>query len=268
MTRIGIAGLGTVALLGALAAGAAATPPIACVPAGTCESASVGFGPAYPSGTEYEDFILPSIGLHITDDDGDGAYEDERCGTDSEGVLALAHAIIGQIEALDTACEALPAGPNIACATPPIVPAPGAQEFCNMGLGVVAAALESEAVFITRCEMQGDFVNGAETQAAYEDTKLVLSRAIEERLRASDKLVSLFLPRSAGGRLEEVRALVELRIRQYEAADAQSALDWSREIGRAKRKLALGDDRYADARYRDAYRSWGDAYRELRDIHL
>jgi len=271
MTRIMSRTLGAALLLAVLAVAtdAAAAAPIACVPAGiSCEGAGVGFQPGYPSGPSYDTFMGPAQGTHILDANGDGSYADERCDADREGALATADAALNVILAVGTGCEALPAGPNVACVTPPLVPTPGPQEFCKSALGVVAAALQANAVFITRCAVQDGLVQGAEIEAAYENTKLVLSRELEERLRACDKLLGLWLPRRVGGRLEEVRDLVALRIRQYQAADAQSANDWSPEIGRATRKLALGDARQSGEEFKEAYRLYCDAYRELRDIHL
>jgi hypothetical protein len=250
------------------ATGAMAAAPIACVPPGTCESASVGFTPAYPSGSEYDTFVGPAYGTHVLDANGDGSYADERCDANAEARLALADAALNVVLAVGTSCDALPAGPNVTCVTPPLVPTPGPQEFCKTALGVVAAGVQANAIFVTRCATQDGLVQGAEIESAYENTKLALSRDLEDRLRACDKLVSLWLPRRVGGRLEEVRAFVALRIRQYEAADAQSANDWSREIGRAKRKLGLGDARQQGENFKDAYRLYCDAYRELRDIHL
>jgi hypothetical protein len=256
-------------LLGALVSLPAAAVPLACAPAGTsCERAPVGFEPAYPAGGGWDAFIGPAQGFDILDGDGDGAFNDERCDSNREAALAEIGATLGVLVALGTACEALPAGPDVTCVTPPIVPVPGPQEFCTAALTVPATLLEANATSITRCELQDAFVDGAEVEAAYENTKLILSRDLEQHLRACDQLVGLFLPRRVGGRLEEVRDFVALRIRAFEEADAQSPNDLSRGLGRAQWWFDRGDARLAESRFKDAYRAYCVAYRELKGLVL
>jgi hypothetical protein len=267
-TATGLSALG-VLLAGLVSVRAAAAVPLACAPAGaSCERAPVGFEPAYPAGGGYDDFVGPAHGSDIMDDDADGSFNDERCGTNREAELAEIGAVLGVLVALGSACEALPAGPNIVCATPPIVPAPGPQEFCSAALAVPAALLEVNAIFITRCEIQGALVDRAEVEAAYENTKLLLSRDLELHLRECNQLVGLVLPRRVGGRLEEVRAFVDLRIAAFEEADALNPADVSRGVERAKWWLARGDGRLADSRFKDAFLSYCSAYRELRNLQL
>ena len=243
--------------------------PLDCAPAGaSCERAAVGFTPAYPAGGQYDAFIGPVQGTFIPDADADGSYADERCATNREAQMAEARSVIGTLVALGTVCEALPAGPDVACAVPPLVPAPGPQEFCSAALIAPAVALEVNAIFITSCELQDGFVNGAESEATYENTKLLLARDLEERLKRCDRLIGLFLPRSVGGRLEEVRDLVALRIRQYEEADALDPEDFSRELANAHKRFDAAQQWWADGNHKEAYRSYCEAYRELRGIRL
>lgn len=248
---------------------AASAVPLACSPAGvSCERASVGFTPDYPAGGQYDTLIGPIQGSFIPDADADGSYADERCATNREAQMAEAASVLGTLVALGTVCEALPSGPDIACVTPPLVPAPGPQEFCSAALIAPAVALEVNAIFITSCELQDDFVNGAEAEATYENTKLLLTRDLEERLKRCDRLVGLFLPRSAGGRLEEVRDLVALRIRQFEQADALAPADFSRGLTHAQMRFDAAQEWWTAGNYKEAYRSYCEAYRDLRGLRL
>ena len=268
MTRTTLLALG-VLLGGVVSLRAVAAVPIACEPPGTsCERAPVGFEPAYPTGSGYDTFIGPAFGSDITDGDGDGNFNDEQCNPDREAELAEIAATLGVLVALGTTCEALPSGPDVVCTTPPIAPAPGPQEFCMAALTVPATLLEVNAIAITRCEIQGALVEGAEVEAAYENTKLILSRDLEQHLRECNQLVGLFLPRRVGGRLEEVRAFVDLRIKAFDRAVAQSPQDLSKGLARAKWWFARGDARLAASRFKDAYREYCSAYRELKGLAL
>lgn len=246
---------------------AGATVPLACAPTGvSCERAPVGFAPAYPSGGSYDTFIGPVLGSDVPDDDADGAYNDERCGTDREASLKEIGAVLGILVAAGTACEAIPAGPDMVCLDPPMTPAMGPQEYCTAALAVPAAALEVDAIYITRCAMQGAFADRAEIEAAYENSKLILSRDLEQQLRECNPLVSLFLPRRLGGRLEEVQAFVALRLQAFDRMDAQSPADLSFDLGRAHGWFERGNDRLAAGAYKDAYAEYCRAYRELRNV--
>lgn len=238
--------------------------PLACVAGDSCEGAPLGYEPAYPGGPEYDVFIGPVHGSFIPDGDGDGDYADERCDSNRSAQLAEVESVLSLLVAIGATCEALPAGPNVACVTPPLVPAPGAQEFCHIPLAAIATGLEVDSIYVTRCDMQGRFVNGSEIEAAYENTKMLLGRDLEEHLRTCNALVGLWLPRSAGGRLEEVRDFVELRIAQYEGMDAASPEDLSEDIAKAQKKLDVGEAFRARENWKEAYRGYCDAYRELR----
>ena len=255
--------LAVVVLVAAVAPGRAGTPPLACAAGASCEGAPVGYEPAYPAGGEYDVFIGPVQGVHILDADGDGDFDDETCEPDRQAALAEVASTLSILVALGTACELLPSGPNVACVTPPLVPTPGPQEFCHMPLAAVATALEVDSIYVTRCQMQDRFVQGAEAEAAYENSKLLLARDLEEHLRACDDLLGLYLPRRVGGRLEEVHAFVTLRLAQYEALDAQSPEDLSADIAKARKRLD-GETWRAREEWREAFRGYCDAYRELR----
>lgn len=270
MTPMALRVLAASLLLATLAT-APGTPaaPLECSPAGvSCERAAVGFTPAYPAGGQYDVFIGPANGSFIPDADADRSYADERCDTNREAQMAEARAVIGTLVALGTACEALPAGPDVVCVTPPLIPAPGPQEFCSAALIAPAVALEVNAIFMTRCDLQDGFVDGAESEAMFENSKLLLARDVEERLKRCDRLVSLFLPRSVGGRLEEVRDLVALRIRQYEEADALDPEDFSRALANARKRFDAAQKWWAAGNHKEAYRSYCEAYRNLRGIRL
>lgn len=262
-------GLVTTCLVAAILAGSTATAlggaaPLACASGGSCEGAPLGYEPNYPAGGEYDLFIGPVHGSHILDGDADGDFNDESCDSNEEAILADVASALSILVAVGTACEALPSGPDVACVTPPLVPTPGPQEFCHIALAASATALEVDAIYITRCAMQGRFVQGAEIEAAYENTKLLLARDLEEHLRACNGLLGLYLPRQVGGRLEEVRDFVTLRVAQYEALDLQSPDDLSPDIVKAKKKLATGETWRARGNWREAFRGYCDAYRELR----
>jgi len=258
-----IAGVATTLLAGQTLA-RAAPAPLVCAAGDSCEGAPLGYQPAYPSGSEYDTFIGPVHGSFIPDGDGDGDYADERCDTNRSAQLAEVESVLALLVAIGATCEALPAGPNVACVTPPLVPAPGAQEFCHIPLAAIATGLEVDSIYVTRCDMQGRFVNGSETEAAYENTKLLLGRDLEEHLRTCNPLLGLWLPRSVGGRLEEVRDFVGLRIAQYQGMDAASPEDLSEDIAKAQKKLDAGEAFRARENWKEAYRGYCDAYRELR----
>jgi hypothetical protein len=254
--------------LGGLLPAPAVAIPIPCQEGTSCERAPVGWEPAYPAGGAYDVFVGNTFGDDIRDEDGDGAFNDERCDTNVEAGLAEIRSVVGVLVALGTTCEALPAGRDIPCTVPPLPAGPAAQEFCNIPLAAAAVGLELNAIDITRCDIQGRLVDGAEMEAAYENTKLVLARDLEQHLRACNQLVGLFLPRQVGGRLEEVRAFVDLRIKAYEQADAESPESFSRSLSRAKFWFGRGDERLAASRYKDAFRGYCAAYRTLREIAL
>jgi hypothetical protein len=262
--------LGAAVLLGILATSQPApAAPLDCAPAGvSCERAAIGFSPAYPAGGQYDGLIGPLRGTFVLDGDADGSFADERCDTNREAQMAEARSVIGTLVALGTVCEALPSGPNVVCAVPPLAPVPGPQEFCSAALIAPAVALEVNAIFITSCELQDGFVDAAEAEATYENTKLLLARDLEERLKRCDRLVGLFLPRQVGGRLEEVRDLVALRIRQYEQAAANSPADFSRELANAHKRFDAAQKWWAEENHKEAYRNYCAAYRELRGIRL
>lgn len=206
------------------------------------EKAAVGSQPPYPTGPAYDVFTatLPGLGL-LLDTNGDGAVNDERCDSNGEARLALVGATLQIITAAGIACNALPS--------------PGPQEVCFGVLTVPALALQAEAIVIAQCKLQDGLVQTAEIIATYQNSKHILASGLEEDLLQCNSLISLRSPQAFGGRAEEVREFVKLRIDQYELAGLKAT-----DLAKARQKLNLGSTDLAAGRYPQAYASFCVAY--------
>jgi hypothetical protein len=217
-------------------------PPVLPGTAGaTDEAGVVGFQPAFPSGPGYDAMTLSLKGLGLLlDANGNGKFNDEYCDTNGEANLALVEASIGTLVAGGAVCDALP---------------PGTKEVCYGVLSPFAIVLQSNAVAIIQCSTQDGFIDAAQTEAAFENTKILIASGLERNLGACDQIVSLRLPQAFGGRAEEVRDLVEFRVQQYEAGGGSANA-----VSRARAELTRGTTDLLAKRYRMAYGHWCTAY--------
>jgi hypothetical protein len=212
------------------------------------ERATVGFDPAYPAGPSYDVFTatLPGLGF-LSDTNGDGALNDERCNANSRAQVAIVDATFRILVAAGIACNALPAGPPAF-----------AQEICFGVLTVPALALQSDAIVIAQCALQDGLVQTAEIQASFENTRLLLASDIEEELLRCNRIMSLLYPASVGGRAEEVRDFVQVRLEQFEATNRSS-----QRASTARTRHTDGVTALAAGRYREAYEGFCTSYRHL-----
>jgi hypothetical protein len=208
------------------------------------ERATVGFAPAYPFGPSYDVFTatLPGLGF-LSDTNGDGALNDERCNANSRAQVAIVDATFRILVAAGIACNALP---------------PGAQEVCFGVLTVPALALQADATVIAQCALQDGLVQTAEIQASFENTRHLLASDLEGELLTCNRIMSLVLPASVGGRAEEVSEFVKVRLEQFETANGPSA-----RTKNARTRHDAGVAALAGALYGDAYVNFCVAYRHL-----
>ncbi|MDG2304244.1 MAG: hypothetical protein P8R42_06230 [Candidatus Binatia bacterium] len=214
------------------------------------EKAAVGFEALYPSGTEYEVAVAAVNGLLLVDGDGDGLTNDDRCDDDGEAEIAEAMAGLNILAATAPLCDAIPDASPVGDA---------ANIACNVVQAVTALAIQSVAIYAMQCGFQGSNVDGAEIEAAFENTRLIHSAEIEALLLDDCRqVVGLYLPEAFGGRAEQVRDLVQVRIRQ--AADAGG---FASEVEDAQDELSAGNNQLAAKNYRSAYKRYCDAYKTL-----
>ena len=212
------------------------------------EPAAVGFAPAYPAGPSYDVFTatLPGLGF-LSDTNGDGKLNDERCNANSRAQVAIVDATFRILVAAGIACNALPAGPPAF-----------AQEICFGVLTVPALALQADATVIAQCALQDGLVQTAEIQASFENTRHLLASDLEEELLKCNRVMSLLFPASVGGRAEEVRDFVRVRVEQFEAANRPAA-----SAKKARTRLDAGVTALAGAHYHAAYDDFCAAYRHV-----
>jgi hypothetical protein len=206
------------------------------------EKAAVGFDPPYPSGASYDVFTatLPGLGL-LSDGDGDGSDNDERCDSNGEARLALVFAELQIITAAGIACNALVS--------------PGPQEVCFGLLTIPALALQAESIVVAQCKYQDGLVQAAEITAGYQNTRHMLATRIEEDLLGCNTLMSLRYPQADGGRAEEVRDLLKLRIDQYAMAGLAAISE-----NKARENVSRGEADFAAGRFAAAYAHFCQAY--------
>jgi hypothetical protein len=251
MTARGVALLAA-ALLAVVARPVAAAELTCPAPDGaSCEKADVGFTPAYPDPAAMPDYAtftatLPGLG-YLKDLDDDGSVSDERCDANMEAGLGEAVAVMKTIAAGSVLCDALPENVDIGC---------------YVALSAVATAAQSAATVAAQCRFQDGLVDGAEAEATYENTKLVIVGQLEASLDRCIPLGTLMLPHSLGGRAEEVRDLVRRRI------DQMRTLGQTPDgVARAEDEQALGEARLAAGEYHDAFVQFCRAYKQLQLAH-
>lgn len=220
-------------------------PPVLPGTAGATEEAGVvGFQARFPAGPAYDAMTASLGGLNLLlDANGNGKLNDEYCDTNGEANLALVEASFGTLVAGGALCDA--------------IPTPG-KEVCYGLLSPFALTLQSNAVAIIQCSTQDGFIDAAQTEASFENTKILIASGLERNLRTCDQIVSLRLPQAFGGRAEEVRDLVEFRAQQFEAGGGAANA-----LSRARAELTLGTTDLNAGRYRMAYGHWCSAYNIL-----
>lgn len=242
-------GMATTAMWLAAGAAPALAADVWCPgPAGSsCEKAAVGFAPQYPDPTTAPDYgvftaTLPGLG-YLTDGDGDGTVHDERCGADKVAGLGTGIAALASIVSLTPACNAAPE--NV-------------DSGCFAAMTVFTTALEAVSILEAQCRLQNGLVGGAEIEAAYENTKMLAATQLELSLQECMPLGTVVLPRSLGGRAEEVADLVRHRIDQMDALGATPTA-----VDRAETDYAIATAQLTAAEYRNAYGNFCRAYSHL-----
>lgn len=237
----------------AVLAGPASAADLSCPgPDGSsCEKAEVGFAPGYPDPATAPDYgvftaTLPGLG-YLNDGDGDGNLHDELCGANKRSGLGSGLAALSTIVALTPGCNAAPE--NV-------------DSGCFAAMTVLTTALEGVSIVDAQCKLQDGLVGGAEAEAAYENTKLLAATQLELSLQTCMALGTLVLPRSLGGRAEEVAALVRQRIDQMDALGATPT-----GVGRAEAHYDVATAQLQAAEYRNAYGNFCKAYGYLQQAN-
>jgi hypothetical protein len=127
---------------------------------------TVDFPPAYPSGGNYDAFTatLPGLGLLL-----DGTTN--RCDTDAEAGAEIAASVFTAIEAAEFACAALP---------------PAASEVCYGVILVNSVVQVANEIAKSQCAFQDGLIDGAEIEAAYENSLIIHDNLIEHDLNLSN----------------------------------------------------------------------------------
>lgn len=116
------------------------------------------FPPPYPSGPSYQVFTATLSGMGaLSDSNGDGLLNDERCSADFEALhsilLATAKAADGT---LNLVCDG-----NLE---------PISRAICFGGAAIAFAFLVAEETILSQCSLQDALVDSAEIEAAYENS--------------------------------------------------------------------------------------------------
>lgn len=212
------------------------------------EKAAVGSQPGYPAGASYDAFTatLPGLGL-LSDTNGDGVVNDERCDSNGKSELALVQGSLQVLIATGILCNLVPSGPPFFL-----------QEACFAGVAIAAATLQASTIVISQCKYQDGLVQAAEISAGYQNTRHMLATRLEEDLLDCHTLMSLRLPQADGGRAEEVLGLLKLRIDQYVEAGL-AAISQSK----ARESVRLGEADFAAGRFAQARAHLCQAYNTL-----
>jgi hypothetical protein len=212
------------------------------------EKAAVGSNPGYPTGASYEAFTatLPGLGL-LSDRNGDGAVNDDRCNVNGKSELALVQGSLQVLIAAGILCNLAPSGPPLFL-----------QEACFGGVAIAAATLQGSTIVISQCQYHDGLVQSAEITASFQNTRHMLATRLEEDLLTCHPLMSLRLPQADGGRAEEVLGLVKLRIDQYVAAGLVPL-----SASKARDKVASAEADFAAGRFPQAYAHSCEAYNIL-----
>jgi hypothetical protein len=124
------------------------------------------FAPAYPSGSNYDAFTatLPGLGLLL-----DGTTN--RCDTDAEAGAEIAASVFTAIEAAEFACAALP---------------PGGEDACYAVILVNSVVQVANEIAKSQCAFQDGLIDGAEIEAAYENSVIIHDNLLEHDSNLSD----------------------------------------------------------------------------------
>jgi hypothetical protein len=124
------------------------------------------FPPAYPSGPDYDAFTatLPGLGLLL-----DGSTN--RCDTDAEAGAEIAASVFTAIQAAEFACEVLP---------------PGAEDACYGVILVNGVVQVANEIAKSQCAFQDGLIDGAEIEAAYENSVIIHENLLEHDMNLSN----------------------------------------------------------------------------------
>jgi hypothetical protein len=235
----------------------------------------VPFDPQYPSGASYDVWVdtLDNFGL-LTDTNGNGQLNDERCRPDGVAGAQIALATFKAVNAAaEHGCRAIPNGVIVGDGV--------AETACWVAQGILIQAQVANEIVVAQCEYQDGNITSAELQATFENTNRLIAlgndvcdliediqktvksleaQGLDDALDDCAKIVSLRLPASSGGRSEVVQAHVNTRILEFQAT-GNYATQHALRIAAAQQRLAVGAGLAAAGQYEAAYRDYCAAYR-------
>ncbi len=246
------------------------------------------FAPAYPSGSSYDVWVatLPGLGL-LSDSEGDGSLANERGSSNGESELQITKAAfdVAAIVA-DTACDIVV-----------VILGEGTNAPACVIKGVLHETAQANAIVISQTSVQDGFVDSAEIEATYENSKIIAAQAdalsvqltthdteIKAALQAHHVAITnqLTANQNQSVKIEIEKALADTNdnkrisyfylpqanggllevVRQtvYEAIANNQAAGVS--TGRAVELFNQADASYAARQYKAAYDQYAKAYKE------
>ena len=140
------------------------------------------FAPDYPNGSVYEVWVatLPGLGL-LSDGNGDGSLVDDRCSYDGEAGIAIASGPLNAAAIVG----------DVACNSIVVILGEGTNLPACIVAGVLHEAVLANDIVDSQCAYQDGSVNGAEIEAAYENSKIISSQVGDVSLQLTDISVQI-----------------------------------------------------------------------------
>jgi hypothetical protein len=140
------------------------------------------FAPDYPKGSVYDVWVatLPGLGL-LSDGNGDGSLMDDRCSYDGEAGIAIA---AGPLNAAAIVGD-------VACNSIVVILGEGTNLPACIVAGVLHEAVLANDIVNNQCSYQDGSVNGAEIEAAYENSKIISTQVGDVSLQLVDIAVQI-----------------------------------------------------------------------------
>jgi hypothetical protein len=214
------------------------------------------YPPNYPSGTNWSIMTGTLQGLGYLQG---GDVSNQGCDSNQEAGLAQTVGWFKGIkDVADQICDAVPDETVIILGEGTTIPA---KEVCfgiNLLIGAFNSAFDG---FLSDCGVQGDLVDGANTQASLNNTigvyNLEFRLAVEENLGNTTGPVGLFeVPNTQGGYLENARAIVGDIISDFQYAGSPN----NSSAASALAALNAGDTYYNAKQYKSAFKQYQTAY--------
>jgi hypothetical protein len=126
------------------------------------------YPPAYPSGSTYDVWVatLPGLGL-LSDTNGDGSLADERCSSDGEAGIGIAEGVLVAAAIVG----------DVACNSIVVVLGEGTNLPACIAAGILHEAVLANDIVAAQTSSQDGFVDSAEIEAAYENSKIIAGQA-------------------------------------------------------------------------------------------